>query len=645
VETGTVIGGRYTVERLLGGGAIADVYLAHDRILDAQVALKVLHAHLRESQAVTDAFRREVAVSRLLDHPSVARTHDVGVDAQTGAVYLTMEYFPGGDLKRLLLGSGRLEPEEVARLGEAVLGALEAAHDLGIVHRDVKPHNVLLDERGGYHLADFGLARSSALFGLESGMHVAGTPEYLAPESAESGYADARSDVYSLGVVLYEASTGSPPFRARSAYELVRLHATQAPEPPSSVVPGFPAGLERAILRALEKDPAHRFQTAGEFRAALRAEAAVALPAAASAHPCPSCGEPVSDGFPYCFSCRRAPLILAPSTAPRARRWRVVVTGPGKPGDQLGHELRQRCLEVLRDLEADARRLERHLPRVPFIALADLDADGARDLVARLAAAGLEATALEQGGRDARRTMRRLFAKKDALLSGRLYAVAAASSGGLFSGIGRSLARPGVALPVVSLLALGALVVPVVTIVRDRMPEVRWRGGRGLRAMKRYLELAPAIRNPALESLTRRVVLGLQELRSLARTSPAAREAADAAEDLAIRAADWIEACQLVEDRLGDERLMYREVAKLAGAGGKVAAANRSLDSRRELERAREVLLDRILEFSSRLDRLRATLGSLGARDAERDLRELGKAAEEASVAVSAVREVEEAVP
>lgn len=127
MEAGTVIGGRFAVERLLGGGAIADVYLAHDRILDSMVALKVLHAHLLESDAVCEAFRREVAVSRLLEHPNVARTHEIGIDSATGAVFLSMECYPGGDLKRRLPLSGRLQADELARLGSEVLGALAAA--------------------------------------------------------------------------------------------------------------------------------------------------------------------------------------------------------------------------------------------------------------------------------------------------------------------------------------------------------------------------------------------------------------------------------------------------------------------------------------------------------------------------------------
>jgi hypothetical protein len=282
------------------------------------------------------------------------------------------------------------------------------------------------------------------------------------------------------------------------------------------------------------------------------------------------------------------------------------------------------------------------------VVLQDLDPEGARALAARLTSYGLEARAVEPRDREARRKVRRLFVKKDALMAGRILGVIAGSSGGAFSGLGRTLSRGEAAIPLLLILALGIVAVPVATVIRHRMPEVRWRAGGQRRALKRYLEIAPGIRSPALASLARRVVLRLRELGELSSRDGKTADATAAVEELVLRAADWIEACQLLEDRLGDEGGLYREVADLRRRQGKarndreIAEAERSIDTRRSLERSREVLLDRLLEFSARLDSLWVTMGSLGVHAAAEDLRELERAAEETSLAVAAVREVEE---
>src|SRR5262245_63549906 len=217
-----VLAGRYPVGGVAGRGGIAEVVRARDARTGEEVALKVLYPHLRESAAVVERFRREVDIVRKIAHPHVLAIRDV-VDAD-GQLFLVMDYHPGGDLADRLAGKRRFDAAEVRRLAEQLCGALAAAHRAGIVHRDVKPSNVLcgagaeLDVR----LCDFGLARATELAGLTTANAVLGTPEYMAPEVVTDGHADPRSDVYSLGVVLFEAATGRLPFYGDSPYQLMR---------------------------------------------------------------------------------------------------------------------------------------------------------------------------------------------------------------------------------------------------------------------------------------------------------------------------------------------------------------------------------------------------------------------------------------
>jgi hypothetical protein len=653
VDTDTILAHRYRLHRLLGSGGIAQVYEARDTVLDEVVALKVLHPHLREEAPVLDAFRREVAISRVLVHPAIARIHDVGRDDASGAVYLAMEYLAGGDLKRRILTRGPLGPAEVRALGSVLAGALRVAHTQGIVHRDVKPHNILFDAKGKPRLADFGLARCGALFGLDGGQNVVGTPEYLAPESVESGYADARSDIYSLGVSLYEAACGRLPFAANSAYEALRQHAAAAPAPLAR--DGRPADeeLERILLRALEKDPSRRFQTAEEMALVLGGVALQSSPAPEPMHPCPGCGAAVPDAFPYCFACRRAPLYLGASGGGPGTRVRVVVTGPGRPGDQISHDLRSRCLGLLRDLDADTRRLERHLPRYPFVLLDGLDPDGARTLVRALKAVGLEAAEEARGGGPSDVQVRRVFRKKDLSMSLRTVGLVLASSASVLPGLGASLGRQGIFAPVLALLAMGALAIPVVTVIRHRIPLVSRPKGGPSAVLARYLDLAPRLESAPLEALARRIVTRYEALARLERAVVAPqrpREGAQIARDtepMVLRAADWLEACRGIEERLGrnDERGLYRHIGDEARPGNSgIEDTEQSIGGRREMERNRDILLDRLLSFSARLDRLLLTVAALGAHGAAEDMQDLTRAAEEVALVTGSIREIRDLV-
>jgi serine/threonine-protein kinase len=324
-----VAGGRYTVLGSVGRGAIAEVLRARDETSGAVVALKLLYPHLRESAVVVERFRREVDIVRRIAHPHVLAIREV-VESDD-LLFLVMDYHPGGDLADRLAARGPLAAEGLRTLAAQLCGALAAAHRAGVVHRDVKPSNVLcgpgaaLDVR----LCDFGLARTGELSGLTTANAVLGTPEYMAPEIITDGHADPRSDIYSLGVVLFEAATGRLPFYGDSPYQLMRQHVDVEAPRASTLVPELPRALDEAIARALAKDPLDRFATADDCARSLAtgahapARALVARPA--PRRPCPACGGWLVEEAGVCADCGASLLHLEPET-PGVD---VVVTGPG----------------------------------------------------------------------------------------------------------------------------------------------------------------------------------------------------------------------------------------------------------------------------------------------------------------------------
>ena len=267
---GRILDGRYQLGSLLGVGGMAKVYLATDRVLERQVAVKVLsppHAH---DPSFVERFRREARAAARLSHPNIVAVFDSGSDA--GLHYLVMEYVAGQSLAQLLHRQGRLAPRRAAELGVEVCAALAAAHAQGLVHRDVKPANVLVGDDGRVKVTDFGIAKAAATATLTGTGTVLGTAAYLSPEQAQGGPVDARSDLYSLGCVLYELLTGSPPFGSGADSPPVAVatrHLHQPPEPPSAHNPQVDASLDAVVLTALAKDPAQRYQSAIELQDAL----------------------------------------------------------------------------------------------------------------------------------------------------------------------------------------------------------------------------------------------------------------------------------------------------------------------------------------------------------------------------------------
>jgi eukaryotic-like serine/threonine-protein kinase len=264
----TVLSDRYELGRVLGRGGMAEVREARDLVLGRRVAVKVLHATLADDPAFIERFRREATAVAALNHPSLVGIFDAGSDGDTR--YLVMEYLEGQTLADVLRERGRLEPARAVEVGIAAAEALEAVHQAGLVHRDVKPANIMVTPRGGVKLMDLGIARAADATSLTATQSVIGTAAYLSPEQARGLPADARSDLYSLGCVIYEAAAGRRPFQGDSAVSVALQHVNDDPPAPSHLVDGLPEGLDAVLARALAKDPDRRYATAAEMAADLR---------------------------------------------------------------------------------------------------------------------------------------------------------------------------------------------------------------------------------------------------------------------------------------------------------------------------------------------------------------------------------------
>jgi beta-lactam-binding protein with PASTA domain len=287
IERDTVIDGRYRVLNRLGSGGMADVYCAEDTQLGRRVALKLLHSRFAEDEEFVERFRREASSAAGLQHPNIVGVFDRG--RWDGTYYIAMEFLAGHTLKQLVNEHGAMPPDLAIGITLQVLRAARFAHKRGVVHRDFKPHNVILDEEGRAKVTDFGIARAGASDMTETGS-IMGTAQYLSPEQAQGDPVSPRSDLYSIGVMLYELVTGRVPFDAESPVTIALKHVSEHPVRPSEVNPAVPPALEAVVMRAIEKDPARRFADADEFAAALEAARAQPTVVALGDHPMP--GEP-----------------------------------------------------------------------------------------------------------------------------------------------------------------------------------------------------------------------------------------------------------------------------------------------------------------------------------------------------------------
>ncbi|HEX9760132.1 MAG TPA: protein kinase, partial [Candidatus Acidoferrales bacterium] len=279
LRPGGDFGPRYRIEKLLGEGGMGAVYKAYDKELDRVVALKTLRAGLSGNPELTQRFKQELLLASRISHKNILRIHDMG-DVE-GIKFITMAFVEGEDLYGMLRREGKLAPDRLVRIARQLCAALDSAHSEGVIHRDLKPQNVLLDKNENVYVSDFGLAKSleAGAIGMTRTGEFLGTPRYMSPEQVENKTLDNRSDLYSLGLILYEMATGEVPFTGNSALQVMYMRVKEKPKSPRKVNPGLPDYLERIIMRCLERDPDLRYQSAAEILADIDRNRASSAPA------------------------------------------------------------------------------------------------------------------------------------------------------------------------------------------------------------------------------------------------------------------------------------------------------------------------------------------------------------------------------
>jgi eukaryotic-like serine/threonine-protein kinase len=259
-----ILNNRYQILEPLGKGGMAIVYRARDLMLERMVAVKVLREDYSRDPAFQERFRQEAKAAANLSHPNIVTVHDFGLD--NGQLFLVMEYVPGTDLKTLIKQRGRFSPEETIPLLVQACAGIGYAHRAGLVHCDVKPQNMLVTPDMRLKVADFGIARAfSTIHPEEQSDVVWGSPQYFAPEQASGATPSPASDVYSLGIIMYEMLTGSLPFQATTAVDLARLHVEEEPPLLSEMIPDISPTLEQILTKVLSKEPSQRYRTADQL--------------------------------------------------------------------------------------------------------------------------------------------------------------------------------------------------------------------------------------------------------------------------------------------------------------------------------------------------------------------------------------------
>lgn len=309
---------RYRLEEPLGKGGMAVVYRAQDLTLERTVAVKVLRSDFTGDEAFRARFHEEAKAAANLTHPNIVTVHDFGLDEGTNSLFIVMEYVPGTDLKALIEKKGRFTLEETLPLMIQACAAIGYAHRAGLVHCDVKPHNMIVTPDKRLKVTDFGIARALASIPQDEKSEVVwGSPQYFSPEQAAGGAPSPASDVYSLGVILYEMLTGRLPFSSLDSRQLVQMHRYMEPRPPHQFNPTIPPEIDQIIMKLLSKEPAARYRTADQLGRVLMlynrpGEVAVSRPPSQPVTPAPAVSNPAST--PVAAS-HPAP-VAPPPTAP-----------------------------------------------------------------------------------------------------------------------------------------------------------------------------------------------------------------------------------------------------------------------------------------------------------------------------------------
>jgi serine/threonine protein kinase len=313
MQEGTLLNQRYQLLEKLGSGGMAVVFRARDQMLERYVAIKVLREDYSANEAFQNRFRQEARAAANLSHPNIVTVHDFGLD--NGQLFIVMENVPGTDLKSMIKRRGRFSVQEAIPLIVQACAGIGYAHRAGLVHCDVKPHNMLVTPDLRLKVTDFGIARALATIRPgERADVVWGSPQYFAPEQAAGEVPSPASDVYSLGVVLYEMLTGSLPFNASTVEELARMHIEATPIPIREYLPDIPPALEQIIMKVLSKEPSARYRTADQLgRVLLKFGMNPDMPPALSLTPEASpTYQPVSNSQPFSGSTRLQPVEAAP---------------------------------------------------------------------------------------------------------------------------------------------------------------------------------------------------------------------------------------------------------------------------------------------------------------------------------------------
>lgn len=494
----------YRIGRELGAGALGRVV----ELIDDDGAVwagKLMHASHEADDRARRRFEVEARLLAGIEHPNLVGVR--GLDHVDGRAVLVMELVPGTDLAHVIAAEAPLPADRVIALGRGIAAGLAVAHRAGLVHRDLKPANVLVARDGTPKVGDFGLARAASFAASDpDAAAVAGTPDYMAPESVDPLAIDARSDLYALGCILCELATGAPPFRGATAFAVLHAHRT-APLPALDQVPD---GLRRVIRWLLARSPADRPQSAGELEAALAgagSPAALAVPGGAhiaTGRRCAACGAVGPAAVRVCFACGAPQLQVAAGPAT------VFVTGPGGVAEKLDAALRQKLIAWLAAnpaLGLAAPALAREVPRLPFVLATGIDDGSARALVAAMRELGLEAD-WRLGGRLALREIRAkgwALAQRVALigatsivyvlrssLPGMAIGAAMIALGSLWAGFGRG-SRPVARLQRRAVAALPSALDAALARVTDVVPAMT--AARHRDALRGVVERALALRD------------------------------------------------------------------------------------------------------------------------------------------------------
>lgn len=304
---GKILEGRYEIVSELGGGGMARVYRGQDRLLNRNVTIKILREQYASDKEFLARFQREAQAVASLSHPNVVSIYDVG--QEDGLHYLIMEYVEGRSLKDLISERAPLPPLEAIDISLQICDALEHAHENGVIHRDIKPHNILITRNGRVKVTDFGIAQAVSEVTMSHSGTMIGSVHYLAPEQARGGVIGATADIYSLGIVLYEMLTGDLPFHGETPVAVALKHLQESPRPVSVLNPNVPPALERIVMRTLEKDPSRRYPSAAALRSDLLAVKNALADAAFATQVLPAIGAP--DPPSTLPSPRRRPRVWA----------------------------------------------------------------------------------------------------------------------------------------------------------------------------------------------------------------------------------------------------------------------------------------------------------------------------------------------